>query len=231
MNQTIFYQRRAVAFSVSLVVLLVAGGCGAAVESNASRDASTEVPSTDTASESEPFEDSEVSTSVAQSTVGSASVRYSDEAFRVAAHDGNIDIVRDALAAGTKVDAPDPDRKYTALLMAAYNGHSHVVKVLLENGAEVDARDFEGKTPLIHAASGPFPDAVAMLIDAGANINATETTEGFTALMTAAAMGEADVVKLLLVRGADPTVVDADNDTAKNHAINAGKSDVAELLP
>ncbi len=158
-------------------------------------------------------------------------VQYSDDAFRLAAHDGNIDIVRKALETGTEVDSPDPDRKYTALLMAAYNGHTHVVKELLKHGANVDARDHEGKTPLMHAASGSFAETVTALIDAGANVNATESTEGFTALMTAAAMGESEVVRVLLERGADPSVVDQDNDTAKDHARNAGKTAIVEMLP
>lgn len=168
---------------------------------------------------------------IAAIPAANASRKYSDEAFRLAAHDGNITIVRDAIAAGTTVDAPDPDRKFTALLLAAYNGHSHVVKELLKNGAAVDARDSEGKTPLIHASSGPFPETVTMLIDAGADVNATESTEGFTALMTAAAMGEVDVIKILLARGADPDIKDADNDTAKDHAKNAGKFPAVNALP
>ncbi|TWU55036.1 ankyrin repeat domain-containing protein [Rubripirellula reticaptiva] len=232
MKQTQLNHRCVTVFSASLFILVNVCGCGGSVALKTTNDAGKDGTVKDEVATS--LDQSVASTDATKETEPagkSSTVQYSDEAFRVAAHDGNIDVVRKALAAGTNVDAPDPDRKYTALLMAAYNGHSHVIKVLLEHGAEVDARDFEGKTPLMHAASGPFPDAVTMLVDAGANVNATETTEGFTALMTAAAVGEVEVVKILLDRGADPNVVDEDNDTAKNHAINSGKPETAALLP
>ncbi|MGB7326135.1 MAG: ankyrin repeat domain-containing protein [Rubripirellula sp.] len=231
MKQILLNHRCVTAFSASLIILVNVCGCGRTIDSKASNDVGDDTAIVDVTTSSDQPDASSAESKEAEPVGKSSTVQYSDEAFRVAAHDGNIDIVRKALAAGTKVDAPDPDRKYTALLMAAYNGHAHVIKVLLEHGAEIDARDFEGKTPLMHAASGPFPDAVTMLIDAGANVNATETTEGFTALMTAAAVGEVEVVKILLDRGADPNVVDEDNDTAKNHAINSGKPETAALLP
>jgi ankyrin repeat protein len=155
---------------------------------------------------------------------------YSDEAFRIAAHDGNIDLVRRALASGTEVDAADPVQGFTALLMAAYNGHSDVVKLLLDHDAKVDARDRQGKTPLLHACTGPFADAARMLIDAGADVNATEATENFTPLMTAAALGQKEVVELLIQRGADKSLVDLDGDTALSHATNSGHQEIVDLL-
>jgi ankyrin repeat protein len=54
--------------------------------------------------------------------------------------------------------------------------------------------------------------------------------EGFTALMTAAAEGQLEVVRLLLERGADPTLVDTDGDTALSFARQNGHTMVAQLL-
>jgi uncharacterized protein len=51
-------------------------------------------------------------------------------------------------------------------------------------------------------------DAVKLLIDRGADVNARQI-RGQTALMWAAAEGHAEVVKLLLARGADPAVASA----------------------
>lgn len=162
---------------------------------------------------------------------GSKPVRsYSGDAFRAAAHNGNIDLVREALASGVAVDIADPVQGYTALLMAAYNGHRDVVALLLDHQAEVDVRDKAGKTPLMHACSGPFTDAAGLLIQAGANVNAMEWTEGFTPLMTAAALGQPDVVKLLLKNGADRGMMDRDGDTALSHAQNAGHQQIVTLL-
>lgn len=211
-----------------LVAMTLLGGCGTSSSSSAPRADANPASADDVETAADEAGLDRVST---ESAASKPSVQYSDDAFRMAAYEGNIDIVRRAVETGTEIDATDPDRDYTALLMAAYNGHDHIVRYLLEKGAKVDARDSEGKTPLMHAASGDFPDAVTSLLDAGADINATESTEGFTALMTAAAMGEANVVKLLLDRGADPAIQDEDDDTAKDHARNAGKNNVVDLLP
>jgi ankyrin repeat protein len=168
-------------------------------------------------------EDSEAATAKVAPT-------YSDEAFRFAAHDGNLDLVRSAIESGTEIDAADPTAGYTALLMAAYNGHAQVVRFLLDNNADVDARDREGKTPLMHACTTSSVETVRLLIDGGADINVTESTEGFTPLMTAAALGQTEIVKLLLQRSADKSVVDQDGDTAISHAKNANHDDIVRLL-
>ena len=96
------------------------------------------------------------------------------EDFRFAAYAGKVETVRQALQAGMDVNSANSETKLTPLHMAAYNGHTKVVKLLLENGAQVDAQDHEGKTPLIHACTGPFQETVALLLEAGADINARE---------------------------------------------------------
>ena len=47
-------------------------------------------------------------------------------------------------------------------------------------------------------------DAVKLLLEVGADVNATDAYQQQTALMWAAAEGHADVVKALLAAGADP---------------------------
>jgi len=60
---------------------------------------------------------------------------------------GNIEVVKQHLAAGTDVDARDKlDR--TPLHRAAHNGHKEIVQLLIAAGADVNAKDETGKTPL-----------------------------------------------------------------------------------
>ena len=60
---------------------------------------------------------------------------------------GNIEVVKQHLAAGTDVDARDKlDR--TSLHRAAHNGHKEIVQLLIDKGADVNAKDETGKTPL-----------------------------------------------------------------------------------
>ena len=92
----------------------------------------------------------------------------------LAAHAGNLNVVKMLLAAGADVKAMD-DLRWTALMKAVYN-------------AELD----QG-----------FPDVVQTLIDAGADIE-SEIVYGTRPLMLAAGAGEAGVVQVLLQAGVDP---------------------------
>ncbi len=157
-------------------------------------------------------------------------MRMTDDAFRFAAYEGKLEDVRQGIAAGNNVNSLDPERALTPLHMAAFNGHTSVVKLLLEHGALVDAKDNEGKTPLLHACTGPFPETVEVLIAANADINVKEATEAFTPLMMAAGLGQVEVVKLLLRHNADKAVLDNDGDTALQHAKNSGHATIVEIL-
>jgi hypothetical protein len=154
---------------------------------------------------------------------------YSPEAFRSAALEGKLRVVELCLEGGLAVDEPDPNG-FTPLAMAAYNGHDDIVKLLIKKKAKVDSRDRLGNTPLIHAASGPYPTTVEILLDAGAEINAVDAGEHFTALMMAAAEGNIEVVKVLLAKGADKTLLDVDGESAADFARSKGHAKIAELL-
>jgi ankyrin repeat protein len=166
----------------------------------------------------------------ADTSQAKAMPKISGDAFRMAAYEGRLDSVRGAIESGIDVNAPDPTRSLTALHMAAYNGHTETVNYLIEQGATVDCRDSEGKTPLIHACTGPFAKAAEALIQAGANINARDSTEGFTPMMMAAGLGQTEVVELLLKHQADKTLVDNDNESAADHARNSGHDEIVALL-
>jgi hypothetical protein len=78
----------------------------------------------------------------------------------------------------------------------------------LEAGTDVDAKEPPGgSTPLLVAAIFGRTDAAKLLIEKGANVNAS-SNDGATALHGAAFFGHAEIVKLLLDKGAK---VDAKN--------------------
>ena len=63
-----------------------------------------------------------------------------------AARDGNIETVKQHLAAGTDVNAKN-DGGYTPLHYAAFNGHKEIAELLIAKGADVNAKDgIGGKT-------------------------------------------------------------------------------------
>ncbi|PAY15819.1 hypothetical protein CKO51_29785 [Rhodopirellula sp. SM50] len=177
--------------------------------------------------ESQPAAETESTTASEPETTTDA--LYSPEAFRVAAHDGKLRVVELCLESGMDVNEADTNG-LTPLAMAAYNGHDAIVKLLIKHNATIDARDRTGKTPLIHAASGPAPTTVEILLDAGADINAVDNGEHWTALMMAAAEGQAEVVEVLLKRGAKKEMVDIDGESAAYFARQNGHIKLAERL-
>jgi ankyrin repeat protein len=140
-----------------------------------------------------------------------------------------LERVRQALARGFEVDRAD-ELGRTALMMSAFEGHAEVVELLLEHGAAVDRRDDAGRTALMFAASGPFPETVALLLGHGASVDLADSVESWTALMFAAGEGQLEVAQELLRYGADPSRVDADGESAIDHARRSGHDRVVALL-
>ena len=64
-----------------------------------------------------------------------------------AARTGNIEAVKQHLAAGTDVNAKTGSR-WTPLHYTAREGHKEITDLLLTNGADVNAKNDEGGTPL-----------------------------------------------------------------------------------
>jgi ankyrin repeat protein len=111
-----------------------------------------------------------------------------------------------------------------------------VLARLVEAGARLDADPYRG-TPLIWAAVCNRPEAVAWLLDCGADINQKATFgglshgQGITALHMAAQYGQLEVVRLLVKRGADRTIKDdLYRATAEGAAKHFGQSEVWEYL-
>jgi len=123
----------------------------------------------------------------------------------VAARDGSTARAQELLSAGADVEAQD-NANWTPILKAARGGHTEIVKMLLEHGANPNVVEHGNgnMTPLIWAASLDNIECVQMLLAHGADVNAS-TTQGYTALMTAAQNGTAGMVRLLLDHGADPS--------------------------
>ena len=74
-----------------------------------------------------------------------------EESIHAAAIYGNIEAVKQHLAADADVNAKY-NRGRTPLHLAAFGGHKEIVELLIAKGGDVNARDFLGMTPLNMAA-------------------------------------------------------------------------------
>jgi ankyrin repeat protein len=89
------------------------------------------------------------------------------------------------------------------LHIAARSGHLDIVKFLVESGADIDLRNSCGETALYTAIDNNHTKVAEYLIEKGADVNICVECDTFTdsCLLSAAAGGLTDIVKLLLDNG------------------------------
>src|SRR5437870_1297030 len=106
------------------------------------------------------------------------------------------------IRAGAKVDA---STRYgvTPLYFGCVNGNAAMIDALLRAGADPNSANPGGETALMTASRTGKLDAVKLLIDRGAAVNAKESVRGQTAVMWAVLENHPDVVKFLLAHGVD----------------------------
>jgi len=101
----------------------------------------------------------------------------------------------------------------------------------VEAGAELNAVSGTG-TALMGVCFKGYTDIAAYLIDAGADVNASDpqAANGGTALIFAAMFNRTEVVDLLLEKGADVGAKDGNGLTAADNARNQGLKELAARL-
>jgi ankyrin repeat protein len=121
---------------------------------------------------------------------------------------------------------------WAPLHWAAGEGQCHIVAPLVAAGAHVDQTDAWGRTPLMLAAGTgdhEYTLTVSELLAREASVNIVDDT-GRTALMWAADENNPKSAQLLLDAGADPTLIDAEGETALDIAQRKEYESVVALL-
>ena len=160
--------------------------------------------------------------------VGCGPPKPPDISIHYAAGEGNIEAVKQHLAAGADVNANDTG--LTPLHYAAGEGHKELVELLIVKGADVSAKNKFGETPLHWAAGEGHKELVELLIANGADVNAKVAIWGRTPLHYAAWNGHKEVAELLIENGADVNAKGDDGVTSLDRAIRIGQTETAVLL-
>lgn len=100
--------------------------------------------------------------------------------------------------------------------------------MLLKNGASIEEPGYYGRTPFMIAALANNIEKMNLLLNKGANINATDK-EGKTALHIAS-FTNPKLIKQLIDAGADLNLKDKDGNTAMHLAASWGRLDSIKIL-
>lgn len=153
----------------------------------------------------------------------------------VAARGGDLTKVRELLEKGADIDFHEEASGDTPLIAAADGRHAAILDLLLVKGAKPDLTDSNGQTALVIACCAGDTGLVMVtrLLDAGANTAiaiSSGQNQGGTALQIAATLGANDNLRLLLARGAKPTVSSMGGTTPLHSAGISGNPETVAIL-
>jgi uncharacterized protein len=125
----------------------------------------------------------------------------------------------------------------TALHAACAAGHGDIVARLLRGGADINLKDKSGGKPKIKghlpllavAGDGPL-NVVEALLEANTDVNQVHSTTGHTALHLSAKAGRADILELILEKGAEVDARDKRGRTPLHFAASQGHVKCTSLL-
>lgn len=170
-----------------------------------------------------------------------------DTALRFATENNHLDVVK-YLVETVGLDVNNANRDgTTALIMATFNDNTNMIKYLAYMGANINQTasasvnrtvgedgnaqnsSVTGWTALMAASQLGFTNSIKMLLDSGANLNATDS-DNWNSLLFAVQNGYYDAAKLLIDRGINYNIESLDNNTALSLATLNGDESMIELL-
>ena len=118
----------------------------------------------------------------------------------------------------------------TPLSLAGTNGNPEITALLLDAGANPNLATPEGETPLMTAARTGDADVLRLLLTHGGGLDDSEAWRQQTALMWAAAEGNAAAARVLIEAGADVAARSSGGMTALLFAARSGDLDTVRAL-
>lgn len=138
---------------------------------------------------------------------------------------GSQNKVQDLIESGVDLNSRDSHRR-TPLMVATYQKNIEIARLLLSKGAEVNALDSQRYDMLTIASVMNHLPLTKLAIELGADAKLITSPYEGTALIAAAHLGHAEVVRLLIAAGAPLDHVNNLNWTALIEAIVLGNGGV-----
>ena len=150
---------------------------------------------------------------------------------------GNLQIVKLLLAAGADIDGQVAYGD-VSLIKAAEHGNREIIVYLLEQGADVNRPNAFGISPFIGLCGGDDIALVELALKHGGKVNESYRVQtdqnkertNYTALQAAVVYGQAEVVKLLLANGGDPSIKAPNGKTCLAIAQEKNHSGIVDML-
>ena len=143
---------------------------------------------------------------------------------------GDDAMARILLNAGASPNAVDDEDGWAPIHHAASRGNFETLNLLVAEGADINLFTRNHRRSVLHlAAQSESENTVKILLDAGANIEATDEY-GITALHLAARSDSKETVLILLDRGAKVDATDYSDFTALHAATESARVDIMKTL-
>lgn len=103
--------------------------------------------------------------SAQKSTSAQSKVKAPSVDIHTAVVGGNIEAIKQHIAAGTNINEKDPYGGSSPLISASLFGKTEIAKILIDAGADINIQNNDGSTALHTAAFFCRPEIVKMLLD------------------------------------------------------------------
>lgn len=150
-------------------------------------------------------------------------------ALILAALGGHVDVINALIEKGARLEDKDKTG-HTALSWAAMRGQAAAARVLLQHGANVNTQSFALVSPLLYAVGTQNQQIVALLAEAGADLDFETRDNKMTPLLLAIEHRNLDISKLLIGSGADVNKRNQDSYSPLMAAAEKADVEIARLL-
>ncbi|RKY27733.1 MAG: hypothetical protein DRP79_02980 [Planctomycetota bacterium] len=141
----------------------------------------------------------------------------------------NIEVIRELINRGAKINTADHKEHQSSLMLAIYKRNIEIVNVLLDKGADVHLKDVAGQSAIFIAAFRGLTEIISVLLDHGSLVDPI-TSQGVTPLMAACQNGYPKTVELLLKKGANINAASKLGWSPLFYAVFYGHYDICKIL-